>query len=110
MAAPRTAVMPHSDFSLGTVIRVARRKLALTQEDVAKHMGVSKPSVWAWEQNRAVPTDDKIEMLAELLEVPAEALRKQLFRGHEAVVGRCRQEIAASLGVSPDVVKITLEL
>lgn len=66
--------------------------------------------VWAWEQNHAVPTDDKIVMLAELLEVPAEALRKQLFRGHEAVVGRCRKEIAASLGVSPDVVKIMLEL
>lgn len=109
-AIAQSTLTPHNDFSLGAVIRIARLKAGLSQQHVAARMGVSKPSVWAWERGRAVPTDEKIPALATILGIPEAELIRQRFRGYEATVHRCRIEIAASLGVSPDAVKITLEL
>lgn len=102
--------MPEKEFSLGAVILAARRKAGLRQHDIAARVGVSKPSVWAWEHNRSTPTDDKLEKLAEVLDIPLNNLRASRFMAHEMIIARCRSEIAAALSVAPQAVKISLEL
>jgi transcriptional regulator with XRE-family HTH domain len=41
--------------SLGEVILLARRRADLTQEELAKRVGVSAPDVSRWERNRRRP-------------------------------------------------------
>lgn len=53
-------------------IRAAK---GMTLGDVADALGVSKPSVWAWEHGKAKPLPDRIPDIAEALGVDADLLR-----------------------------------
>src|SRR3990172_962445 len=88
--------MPVDREELGRRIRVAREARGLTQDDVAQHLGVSRPTVAQMELgNRAVKSLE-LDQLARLFgrdlrEVVADAFLEQdalgaLFRADEAVV------------------------
>ncbi|HWV19501.1 MAG TPA: S24 family peptidase [Devosia sp.] len=53
--------------TIGTRIRFARKLRGLTQEDIAKHFGISRVSVAQWEGRGNSPEPDKIPALARLL-------------------------------------------
>lgn len=53
--------------TIGSRIRFARKLRGLTQEDIAKHFGISRVSVAQWEGRGNSPEPDKIPGLARLL-------------------------------------------
>ena len=113
LSAPRSA----SEGSFGAVLARLRKERGLTLSRIASELGVSKPTVWAWEQGKARPIDSRMDALARVLGVA----RSELTPHHAApllgdslglgeLLARSRQQIAVALGTSPDRVKIILEL
>lgn len=100
-----------SDEGLGMRLQRLRRELGMSQAGLAAKLGVSKPTVWAWEHGRARPVGNRIAPLAAALGVSAE----DLLAGQgnpilNDVLANCREQIAKAVGVGPDKVRIVIEL
>ena len=54
-----------------------RREAGLTLADVAAALGVSKPTVWAWEKGKARPLPERLGAIAAALGVEAEGSPRQ---------------------------------
>ena len=52
---------------LGVKLNRLRRERGLTLAQVATVLGVSKPTVWAWEKGKAKPLPDRIAAIADVL-------------------------------------------
>ncbi len=89
-----------------------RKERGLTLAQVAGQLGVSKPTVWAWERGRARPIEERIDALAEALGVT----RSELMATGETsavlrdLLARSREQIAAAFGTRPENVRIMIEL
>ena len=88
-----------------------RKHRGLTLAELALKLGVSKPTVWAWEQGRSSPSTDRHEKIAEVLGTTVSAIRT----GREddvasGVVDRSRRRIAEAYGVRVESVRIMIEL
>lgn len=108
-AAPPKPAIP--DESFGVRLHRLRNDKGLTLSQIATQLGVSKPTVWAWEQGKARPVDSRIEALAATLGVPA----SELVPGRDSpalrdLLARAREQIASSFGISPDKVRIMIDL
>lgn len=104
------AALPFGD-GLGTRINRLRREAGLTLADVAAALGVSKPTVWAWEKGKARPLPERLDAIADALGVAPEQLAaKNAPRDIETVITECRQRIAEACGASPDAVRIMIEV
>ena len=100
------------DDDFGHRLQRLRKQRGMTLAQVAERLGVSKPTVWAWEQGRSRPVGNRIDPLAEALGVT----RTELYPDaddqsllHELLV-RVRAEIAEAAGASPDKIRISIEL
>jgi transcriptional regulator with XRE-family HTH domain len=94
-----------------------RKASGLTLAAIADKLGVSKPTVWAWEQGKARPVEGRLEALAETLGVARSELTpdRDLPRFDDSaellpIVARSRIAIAAALGIKPERIKIAIEL
>lgn len=88
-----------------------RKLRGLTQGELAARLGVSKPTVWAWEQGRARPIDDRLEAIAEALGVAMPDLQpNRAVPGLSELITRCRAQIASAVETTPDKVRIMIEL
>ncbi|SFF95918.1 Transcriptional regulator, contains XRE-family HTH domain [Novosphingobium sp. CF614] len=97
--------------SLGERLHRLRKLRGLTQGELAARLGVSKPTVWAWEQGRARPIEDRLEAIAAILGVTSAELRpSRTVPGLPELIARCRDQIAAAVETSPDKVRIMVEL
>lgn len=97
--------------SFASRLQRLRKASKLSMADVAARLGVSKPTVWAWEQGRAKPVDDRIEALAEALGVgPEELVAGRDARAIDHVLARVRDDVARAYGVRADQVHIQIEL
>lgn len=56
-------------MTLGDKLRKARQGMKLTQEDVAKKIGVDYSTVSKWESNSSSPSIEKLRALALMLEI-----------------------------------------
>lgn len=83
------------------------RKLSLG--DIAERLGVSKPTVWAWEHGKSRPVERRLAGLAEALGVTPGGLEPATAGPPEAVE-RGRRQIAEAYGVEPSRVRIMIEL
>lgn len=100
-----------SGEGLGTRLNRLRREAGLTLADVAATLGVSKPTVWAWEKGKARPLPERLDAIAAALGVEAEALAAApASREVEGVIAECRARIAAACGTAPEAVRIMIEL
>lgn len=92
--------------NIGGRIREARLKLGLTQAQLARQVGVSSQTVWAWEAGRVKPTHDHLEELAFRCQVStawilgrdvleAELLREASVSFYDAVDGLPLEDIEA---------------
>lgn len=99
--------------------RLARLRKAreLTLASIAEALGVSKPTVWAWEQGKARPVENRLDALAEILGVTREELtpdggapRLDDSQALSQIIARSRVAIAAAVGIKPERVKISVEL
>lgn len=105
------APLPAPAEPFGNRLERLRKARGMTLAEVAAQLDVSKPTVWAWEKGRARPLDDRIDDLAQTLGVPSSDLVSgQDSAAVQAVVARCRDEIARACGASPDKVRIYVEL
>ena len=99
------------DESFGLRLQRLRKERGLTQAQVAAELGVSKPTVWAWEQGRARPVESRIDTLAKVLGVD----RASLLAGPDLsalseLLARSREQIAAAFGTGVENVRIMIEL
>jgi transcriptional regulator with XRE-family HTH domain len=99
------------DASFGARLQRLRKQRGISQSHVATHLGVSKPTVWAWEHGKARPVGERIAALAAVLGVTGEDLLSgATLSPSDNLVLRSRAEIAAAFGVGADKVKIWVEL
>ena len=88
-----------------------RKMRGLSLAKIGQELGVSKPTVWAWEQGKARPTENRIEPLAALLGVdPSELMTGRDSDGLRNVLSQAREQIAAAFGTKPENVRIMIEL
>ncbi|MDD3799204.1 MAG: helix-turn-helix transcriptional regulator [Novosphingobium sp.] len=111
----QVGIVPRQDSSPGesfaSRLQRLRKARGLTLAQLADALGVSKPTVWAWEQGRARPVDHRIEGLAEVLGVErAELLAGQDAAALQDLLVRSREQIAAAFGTDPGNVRIMIEL
>jgi transcriptional regulator with XRE-family HTH domain len=114
--APKHDSAPSHESFAGRFARL-RRASGLTLAAIADRLGVSKPTVWAWEQGKARPVEGRLDALAETLGVARTELTpdRDLPRFDDSadalpIVTRSRIAIAAALGIRPERVKISVEL
>lgn len=110
--APAASAQPFaSGDALGTRLNRLRREAGLTLADVAAALGVSKPTVWAWEKGKARPLPERLDAIAAALGVdPAQLSLGPASREIDAVIEECRHRIAEACGTSPAGVRIMIEL
>ncbi|MEM1051068.1 MAG: helix-turn-helix domain-containing protein [Pseudomonadota bacterium] len=96
---------------IGPKLNRLRRERSLTLEQVANALGVSKPTVWAWEKGKARPLPERIGPIAQVLGVPEAELTGALEGQRGAgLVEECRVRIASEYGISPECVRIMIEV
>lgn len=61
-------------MTLGEQLKTLRQKTGFSQELVAERIGVSRQAVTKWEAGQTIPTAENLAALAELYQVPLEAL------------------------------------
>lgn len=108
-ALPSTPTRPEEPLEVR--LRRLRKARGMTLDELARELGVSKPTVWAWEQARSAPSPDRYERIAQVLGTTAAELRSG--RSEDAAAGvleRSRRRIAEAYGVSADSVRIMIEL
>ncbi|PEQ13056.1 hypothetical protein B2G71_09550 [Novosphingobium sp. PC22D] len=97
--------------SLQTSLRDLRRERGLTLGQLATRLGVSKPTVWAWEQGKSRPVPERIDAIAEALGVDVETFVPE--RGGQELprlLARCREEIGRAVGTDPARIRISIDL
>jgi transcriptional regulator with XRE-family HTH domain len=97
--------------SFGNRLQRLRKERGLTLAQLAAQLGVSKPTVWAWEQGKARPIEGRMEALAQALDVPAwEMLMGRSTPVLPDLITRAKEQIAGALGVPLDKVRIVVDL
>ena len=64
-------------MTTGAKIAEERKRLGMTQEQLAEVLGVTRQSVSRWESDSAYPETDKLVKLAQLFEVECDYLLKE---------------------------------
>lgn len=116
-AAPATvgAVTTATGATLGQRIAAARQVRRMSLAQVAEALAVSRPTVWAWEHDRARPAGARMTALAAVLGIEPEELAGTVGASPSAselarLVDSSRQRIAAAAGTRPERVRILIEL
>lgn len=99
------------DEAFGIRLQRLRKQQGLTLAQIADELGVSKPTVWAWEKGRTRPVESRLEALAQTLGVPDAELRAGTEPSAlQELLHRSRHEIAQVVGTVPENVRIMIEL
>ena len=101
-----------SGEALGARLNRLRREAGMTLADVAQRLGVSKPTVWAWEKGKARPLPERMAAIAEALGAAPEDLVEAGNHNADtaALIADCRGRIAEACGTTPAAVRIMIEL
>lgn len=98
--------------ALGIRLNRLRREAGLTLADVANRLGVSKPTVWAWEKGKARPLPERMDAIAAALGAAPEDLAETIGQDTDlaALIAECRARIAEACSTRPEAVRIMIEL
>ncbi len=97
--------------ALGARLNHLRRERGMTLAQVASALGVSKPTVWAWEKGKARPLPERVAAIAKVLRVSESEFSDSSSQGAgAALVEECRTRIATAYGTSPKSVRIMIEV
>ena len=106
-ALPDPSTQPGDDF--GARLHRLRRERGLSLGEIAARLGVSKPTVWAWEHGKSRPVERRLAALADALGVTPGGL-EPAPSGPHAELEQSRRRIAAAYGIEPSRVRIMIEL
>ena len=70
-------------MSIGSQIKLYRKKAGKSQTDLALDCGVSTNAVSLWEKDRTLPSADKLAVIAKALGIPESKLTSGMPDGHE---------------------------
>ena len=108
-AVPAADAVPGESF--GARLQRLRKERGLTLAQVAGRLGVSKPTVWAWEQGKAKPVEGRMEALAAVYGVHASDLvQSRISPALFELIARSKEQIAEVVGTSPDKIRIMIDL
>lgn len=93
----------------GARLHRLRRERGLSLGEIAARLGVSKPTVWAWEHGKSRPVERRLAALADALGVTPGGL-EPAPSGPNAELEQSRRKIAAAYGIEPSRVRIMIEL
>ena len=97
--------------SFGMRLNRMRRERGLTLAQVASALGVSKPTVWAWEKGKARPLPERIAAIASVLGVTEGDLSDaRASAAGSALVEECRLRIAQQYGADAKNIRIMIEV
>lgn len=97
--------------SFGVRLQRLRTAKQLTQGQLAGRLGVSEPSISAWELDKARPKAGRMEALSDALGVEiSELLGFEETENLADLVSRAKAQIARAAGVKPDNIKFTIEI
>ncbi len=109
--APAPDHRPAAVESFGVRLQRLRTAKELTQGQLAIHLGVSEPSISAWELDKARPKAGRMEALSLALGVEiAELLGIDEAENLNELVAKAKAQIAKAAGVSPSNIKFTIEI
>ena len=80
-----------NEINLSEIISTARKRLGLTQNELAEKLGVSLRALQLWESSKSKPQPSKLRKLSEILEIPIHTLTG------EALKSNATQPVPASL-------------
>lgn len=107
---PVTGRMPEGEL-FGKQLEKLRKQRGMTLAQVAEALGVSKPTVWAWEKGKARPVDERLPAIAATLGISEEDLTKMSEPpGLAELLKSSRVRIAEAYGTTPDRVRIMVEV
>ena len=101
--------VPDRPQDFGARLHRLRTERGLSLADIAARLGVSKPTVWAWEHGKSRPVERRLSALAEALGVTPAGLEPAVT-GPPEEIERSRLRIAQAYGVEPMRVRIMIEL
>ncbi len=97
--------------SFGARLQRLRKLRGLSMDRMAAQLGVSKPTVWAWEQGKAHPVEHRLNAIAEVLGVDrGELVPSTFYPALDELLARSRDEIATALGIPPEKIRIMIDL
>ncbi|RFZ76019.1 XRE family transcriptional regulator [Lacrimispora amygdalina] len=88
-------------ISLGKFIAKRRKIMRLTQEELAKRIGVSKSAIAKWETDGGLPDRDNLRKLSDVINVSIDDLHRIIERADV-------KDMDLELNITPDVIA-TLE-
>ena len=104
--------LPPPDF--GRRLASLRNERGWSIEEVAAHLGVSRQAVWYWETGQRVPRQRLFKRVAEIFEVPPEALKAEAVNPQPAeaisLIEELRARIAARIGCDKEKITISIQL
>lgn len=107
---PLPSRMPEGGL-FGKQLEKLRKQRGLTLAQVADALGVSKPTVWAWEKGKARPIEDRLPAIAAALHIDeADLTRLSEPPGLAELLKTSRARIAEAYGTTPDHVRIMIEV
>jgi len=102
---------PSMRSTLGERIGRIRRERGLTLSQIADALNVSKPTVWAWEKDKARPLPERMRAIAEALGVEIAQLQESQGNNANAdLVEECRIRIATAYDTAPSRIRIMIEV
>jgi transcriptional regulator with XRE-family HTH domain len=84
-------------IGLGKFISKRRRMLDMTQEELARRIGVSKSAVAKWETEGGLPDRDNLGKLAEALNISVDEL-------HRRIRGSDMEDTSYGINITTDVI------
>jgi transcriptional regulator with XRE-family HTH domain len=97
--------------SFGARLQRLRKEQGLTLAQVAARLGVSKPTVWAWEQGKAKPVESRIERLAAVYGLQtSDLVHSRISPALSELIARSKEQIADVVGTTTDKIRIMIDL
>src|SRR5688572_3464184 len=106
------------DDAMGATLRRLRLQQSVSTSELAAQVGVSRTTVWSWENGATKPRLDKVPALARALNMPENDLvlvsQAVVERGQRRTldeeIAYSKECLAAAVGTTPDKIEITIKL
>ena len=86
-------------MSLGQFISIRRKRMLMTQEELAKKTNVSKSASAKWETDGGIPDRDNLYKLANILGVTVNDM-------HQIIRSMKYKDIDLTVNITPDIIEI----